>query len=211
MEQAGVDTTIPKGVVVWLTGMSGAGKSTIGQAFVSRMQTFGVRSTVLDGDVLRTGLNADLGFTDADRSENLRRIAHVAALFCDEGFVVVAATISPVPEHRENARQIVGGDSFVEVFVDTSLEVCESRDPKGLYLRARRGEIKQFTGLDAPYHPPENPDLVLHTEELDVDRCVGKIIDYLLCTHQSLALRGLSTGSVHPFQRNVKANGGESR
>ncbi|HKR44103.1 MAG TPA: adenylyl-sulfate kinase [Paraburkholderia sp.] len=181
LEKAAVDVAMRKGAVVWLTGMSGAGKSTIARALVARMQTDGIRSTMLDGDVLRTGLNSDLGFGEADRTENLRRIAHVAALFCNEGYVVVTATISPYPEHRENARKIVGDDAFVEVFVDTPLEVCESRDPKGLYKRARRGEIKQFTGLSAPYHRPENPHVVLHTEGTDVGQSVGAVFDYLLC------------------------------
>lgn len=173
--------------MVWLTGISGAGKSTIAHALVARLQSFGVRSTMLDGDVLRTGLNSDLGFSDAERTENLRRVAHVAALFCNEGFIVVTATISPNPEHRENARRIVGDEAFVEVFVDTPLEVCESRDPKGLYKRARCGEIKRFTGLDAPYHPPKNADLVLRTEGTDVVRCVGQVVDYLVRARQCCA------------------------
>ncbi|MCP3728259.1 adenylyl-sulfate kinase [Paraburkholderia sp. CNPSo 3272] len=174
-----VDISAPNGVVVWLTGMSGAGKSTIANAFVARMQTFGLRSTMLDGDVLRTGLNSDLGFSDEDRTENLRRVAHVAALFCNEGFLVVTATISPNPEHRENARRIIGADNFVEVFVDTPFDVCEARDPKGLYKLARRGQIKGFTGIASPYCPPTNPDVILRTEDIDVDSCVARIAEYL--------------------------------
>lgn len=134
---------------------------------------------MLDGDVLRTGLNSDLGFSEAARTENLRRVAHVAALFCKEGFVAVTATISPEPEHRENARRIVGDANFVEVFVDTPLAVCEKRDPKGLYQRARRGEIPQFTGIGSPYHPPVHPDLTLHTQGNSVEHCVDSIVDYL--------------------------------
>ncbi|WP_042264217.1 adenylyl-sulfate kinase [Paraburkholderia heleia] len=179
VEKAEVDVVTRKAAVVWLTGMSGAGKSTIAHALVERMQTDGIPSTMLDGDVLRTGLNADLGFSEAERSENLRRVAHVAALFCDEGYVVVTATISPNPEHRENARKIIGDEAFIEVFVDTPLEVCESRDPKGLYRRARRGEIKQFTGLGAPYHRPLNPHIVLRTDGASVERNVREVIDYL--------------------------------
>ncbi|WP_322103465.1 adenylyl-sulfate kinase [Paraburkholderia sp. J41] len=167
------------GVVVWLTGMSGAGKSTIAHALVDRLQTFDLRATILDGDVLRTGLNSDLGFSKAERTENLRRVAHVAALFCKEGFIAVTATISPEPEHRENARHIVGTDSFVEVFVDTPLDVCEQRDPKGLYRRARRGELSQFTGIGAAYHAPTLPDVVLHTLNASVDECVDKVIEHL--------------------------------
>jgi adenylylsulfate kinase len=161
---------------------------------VARMQMDGILSTMLDGDVLRTGLNSDLGFSEAARTENLRRVAHVAALFCNEGYVVVTATISPNPEHRENARKIVGDEAFVEVFVDTPLEVCESRDPKGLYRRARRGEITQFTGLGAPYHRPENPHLVLRTEGVDVERSVDEVVDYLVCAGKSAAWNRMSQG-----------------
>jgi len=174
-----VNTTTPKGVVVWLTGMSGAGKSTIAHAFVTQMRMLGARTTLLDGDVLRTGLNSDLGFSDEERTENLRRVAHVAALFCEEGFVAVTATISPNAEHRENARKIVGSASFVEVFVDTPLEVCESRDPKGLYKRARQGEIKEFTGLGAPYYRPVNPDVTVLTQGASVRQCVDQIVEHL--------------------------------
>ena len=178
-----MDTSAPKGVVTWFTGMSGAGKTTIAHAFVTRIKTFGLPSILLDGDVLRTGLNSDLGFSDKERTENLRRVAHVAALFCKEGFVVAAATISPNPEHRESARRIIGGENFVEVFVDTPFDVCESRDPKGLYKRARRGELKEFTGIASPYCPPTNPDLVLRTEYSDVDSCVERIAEYLSRLH----------------------------
>ncbi|WP_346777848.1 adenylyl-sulfate kinase [Paraburkholderia sp. Ac-20340] len=181
-------TAMSSGAVVWLTGMSGAGKSTIAQALVKQLQTFAVRATVLDGDVLRTGLNADLGFSEADRTENLRRVAHVAALFCQEGYVAITATISPEMEHRENARKIIGADSFVEVFVDTPLRVCESRDPKGLYKRARAGQIPSFTGISSPYHAPEHADVVLHTESMKVEHCVERIIAHL--THARAARIG---------------------
>lgn len=135
---------------------------------------------MLDGDELRTGLNSDLGFSTADRTENLRRIAHVAALFCSEGYVAVTATISPEPEHRENARRIIGNSAFIEVFVDTPLDVCEKRDPKGLYQRARRGEIKQFTGIGSPYRAPLHPDLTLRTQGQTIERCVDQILGYLV-------------------------------
>ncbi|MFP6559965.1 adenylyl-sulfate kinase [Paraburkholderia sp. B3] len=194
-----VETTTPKGVVVWLTGMSGAGKSTIAQALVKRLQTFALRATVLDGDALRTGLNSDLGFSEAERTENLRRVAHVAALFCDEGFVAITATISPESKHRDNARRIVGDAAFVEVFIDTPLDVCEKRDPKGLYKRARRGEINQFTGLSAPYEPPLNPDVIVHTQSADVTQCVDRIIDYLVRTHRiQPKLNQWKVSSQHP-------------
>lgn len=192
-----METGTSTGVVIWLTGMSGAGKSTIARAFVDRLQTFALplRATMLDGDALRTGLNSDLGFSEAERTENLRRVAHVAALFCKEGFIAVAATISPKPEHRENARRIVGEDAFVEVFVDTPLEVCERRDPKGLYQRARRGEIKRFTGLGSPYYPPVNPDVVLRTQEFHVDDCVAQLIDHLLRNGKLTPQRAVNTQS----------------
>lgn len=159
---------------------------------------------MLDGDVLRTGLNSDLGFSEAERTENLRRVAHVAALFCKEGFVTVTATISPEPEHRENARRIIGEASFVEVFIDTPLEVCEKRDPKGLYRRARRGEIPQFTGIGSPYHPPVHPDLTLHTQGNAVEDCVDRIVEYLVSarrthvggTADEQSLAGLRTSIV---------------
>jgi adenylylsulfate kinase len=173
-------TTTSAGVVIWLTGMSGAGKSTIACALVDRLQTSTLRATILDGDELRAGLNSDLGFTNAERTENLRRVAHVAALFCKEGFVTVTATISPDPEHRENARRIVGDAHFVEVFVDTPLDICEQRDPKGLYRRARRGELPQFTGIGSPYHVPLHPDLILRTNGNSVEHCVDEIVDYLV-------------------------------
>lgn len=196
-----VDSDSSTGVVVWLTGMSGAGKSTIARALVARMQTLHVRSTMLDGDILRMGLNADLGFSSEDRTENLRRVAHVAALFSDEGFIAVTATISPEPEHRENARRIVGTGSFVEVFVDTPLHVCESRDPKGLYKRARRGEIPQFTGLGAAYCPPVDPDVVVRTQNASVDECTQQIIDYLIVAQHLESKRKLRNVLLSGVQR----------
>lgn len=196
MGRQNVETGTSAGVVVWLTGISGAGKSTIARALVDRLRTSSFRATILDGDVLRTGLNSDLGFSEAERTESLRR---VAALFCKERFITITATISPHPEHRENAQRIVGETSFVEVFIDTPLEVCEKRDPKGLYRRARRGEISQFTGIGSPYHAPTHPDLTLHTQGHTVEHCVDQIIDYLVSVHigiagkQPLALMGLRT------------------
>ncbi len=168
--------------------MSGAGKSTIAQALVKRLQMLAIRSTVLDGDVLRTGLNSDLGFSETDRTENLRRVAHVADLFCREGFIAITATISPEPEHRDNARRIVGDTRFVEVFIDTPFDICEQRDPKGLYKRARRGEIARFTGIGSAYHAPVRPDLVLRTLESSIDECAEQLIEHL--TQEHLLQRG---------------------
>ncbi|WP_296657751.1 adenylyl-sulfate kinase [Paraburkholderia sp.] len=185
------------GTVIWLTGMPGAGKTTIARAFVARMQTFAIRSTMLDGDALRAGLNADLGFSAEDRMENIRRVAHVAALFGKEGYIAVTATISPHPGHRASARQIIGNESFVEVFVDTPLHVCEMRDPKGLYKRARQGEIEQFTGLDAAYHAPVNPDLTVRTQGVSVDACVQQIIEHL-------ASKGRIESAWRPVQRQLR-------
>jgi adenylylsulfate kinase len=192
-----VGTATSAGVVVWLTGMSGAGKSTIARAFVEQLQTQGLQAILLDGDILRTGLNSDLGFSDVDRTENLRRVAHVAALFCEQGFIAVTATISPEPEHRRDARRIVGKHRFVEVFVSAPLEVCEKRDPKGLYRRARRGEIPGFTGVDAPYHPPATPDVELRTHEIAVNDCVTQLITYLCGEHHV----GIGAGDIHRDMR----------
>jgi adenylylsulfate kinase len=171
-------TDLRGGCVLWLTGLPGSGKSTIAHALSRYLCELKITSVVLDGDALRTGLNSDLGYSAADRTENLRRMAHVATLFKNQGFVVVVATISPAQQHRDSARNIVGGE-FIEVFVDTSLEVCEARDPKGLYKRARLGEIPHFTGLDAAYEVPLNPEITLATQTSSVGECVGRIIEFL--------------------------------
>lgn len=174
------------GYVVWLTGLSGAGKSTIAHALLDYLHKRSISSVVLDGDALRAGLNSDLGYSAADRTENLRRIAHVADLFQEQGFATIVATISPEQRHRDVARQIIG-KTFVEVFVDTALEVCAARDPKGLYRLARQGEIPNFTGVAAPYDAPQNPDIWLQTPTLRVDECAQTIINFLernLPTHK---------------------------
>ncbi|RKP51252.1 adenylyl-sulfate kinase [Trinickia fusca] len=150
------------GGVLWMTGMSGAGKSTLARALQTQLRLRQCLVMVLDGDELRTGLNAGLGFTSADRLENVRRTAEVAALFKDTGFVVICALISPLVAHRELARDIVK-DRFFEIHVDSSLACCEARDPKGLYARARRSEIPEFTGLSSPYEAPISPDLRIDT------------------------------------------------
>ncbi|MGF6771263.1 adenylylsulfate kinase [Paraburkholderia sp. GAS199] len=166
------------GVVIWMTGLSGAGKSTLASALHARLAALGRASIVLDGDVLRAGLNADLGFTPADRTENLRRVAHVAALFRQQGFIAIAAVISPEHRHRQAARDIVGA-GFVEVFVDAPLQVCEARDVKGLYARARRGEIADFTGISGPFDTPVAPDITIATDRLPLGRAVDQLLDHL--------------------------------
>lgn len=168
-----------KGGVVWLTGLSGSGKSTVARALETRLASLGVASYVLDGDDLRTGLNAGLGFSDADRRENVRRTSEVAAILRDAGLVAIVSLISPHSAERERARVLVGADRFVEVFVHAPLEVCEERDPKGLYRKARSGEIPDFTGIDAPYEPPSRPDVVLRTAEEGLEACVSRLLGAL--------------------------------
>lgn len=168
-----------KACVLWLTGLSGAGKSTTANAVEQRLHALGRHSYVLDGDNLRHGLTKDLGFTPVDRVENVRRIAEVAKLFVDAGLIVVVSVISPFRDEREMARRMMEAGEFVEVFVDAPLEVCERRDPKGLYRKARAGEIKNFTGIDSPYEPPERPDIVLKTAERSVDELADQVIAYL--------------------------------
>jgi len=173
-----VVTDFSGGHILWFTGLSGAGKSTIARALNTKLRKRNVPAIVLDGDELRTGLNADLGYSEAERTENLRRIAHVANLFLQQGFVTIVATISPEQKHRDAARAIVG-KRFTEILIDAPLEVCEARDPKGLYKRARHGDIPNFTGVAAPYDRPVNPDISLDTQALSVDECVQTIMDFL--------------------------------
>ena len=168
-----------KACVLWLTGLSGAGKSTTANALEQRLHALGRHSYVLDGDNLRHGLTRDLGFTAADRVENVRRIAEVAKLFVDAGLIVLVSVISPFRDERQMARQMMDEGEFVEVFVDAPLEVCEQRDPKGLYRKARAGEIKNFTGIDSAYEPPENPEIALKTGERSVDELADQVIAYL--------------------------------
>jgi len=162
-----------RGGVLWMTGLSGAGKSTLAHAVKERLEARRCMVVVLDGDILRTGLNSNLGFSHADRLENVRRTAEVAALFKNAGFVVIGALISPAREHRSLARSIVG-ERFFEVHIASSLAVCESRDPKGLYSRARRGELPEFTGISSPYEAPVSPDLTIDTAGLTIDDSVAR-------------------------------------
>lgn len=165
--------------VVWFTGLSGSGKSTLANLVEKELFENGIHTFSLDGDNVRNGLNKGLGFTEEDRKENLRRIAEVSKLFVESGTVVIASFISPLEDDRNLIKGIIGKQNFVEVFVNTSLEECERRDPKGLYKKARAGEISHFTGVSSPYENPKNPDLEIKTEKKDMDRAVKEIMEYL--------------------------------
>ncbi|MBI3192364.1 MAG: adenylyl-sulfate kinase, partial [Pedosphaera parvula] len=167
------------GYVVWLTGLSGSGKSTISTELERELFNLGKQAYVLDGDNIRHGLNKDLGFSPEDRQENIRRIGEVARLFADGGFVVITAFISPYRRDRDLVRSIVPKGKFIEVYVNAPVEVCEQRDPKGLYAKARAGEIKEFTGVSAPYEAPRQPEIELHTDQLTVAESIARIIEYL--------------------------------
>ncbi len=165
--------------VLWFTGLSGSGKSTLANALEAKLFQLGHHTYLLDGDNVRHGLNRDLGFSDTDRIENIRRIGEAAKLFVDSGLIVLTAFISPFRSDRQMARTLLEQDEFLEVFVDAPLDVCETRDPKGLYAKARRGEIKQFTGIDSPYEPPESPEIHLDTGEVAVEACVELLLGEL--------------------------------
>jgi len=166
-----------KGAVLWLTGLSGAGKSTLAFAMEERLFALGCQVYTLDGDNLRWGLNQDLGFSHGDRTENIRRAGEVAALLARAGLIAIAAFISPYQTDRQNARRAAGG-CFHEIYVRASLDVCESRDPKGLYKMARQGQISDFTGISSPYEPPESPELVVDTANSNVAACIASIEAY---------------------------------
>jgi adenylylsulfate kinase len=168
-----------RGCVAWFTGLSGSGKSTVARAVEERLTQAGRFVYVLDGDNVRHGLCADLGFSDADRTENIRRIGHVAALLADAGAIVLTAFISPFRIDRAQVRDVVGEADFLEVFVNAPIDVCESRDPKGLYKKARAGEIPEFTGITSPYEPPEQPALELPTGQLSLTECAASVQDML--------------------------------
>ncbi|MBT4484037.1 MAG: adenylyl-sulfate kinase [Candidatus Latescibacteria bacterium] len=169
-----------RGFVIWLTGLSSSGKSTIANILEECLIKKGYLCYVLDGDNIRHGLNTDLGFSAEDRRENIRRIGEVASLFADAGIITVTAFISPYKADRNSARRIVGDDRFIEVYLDVPLSVCEKRDPKNLYQKARTGEIHNFTGISAPYEAPDKPEIILHTAESSSAACVNEIINYLL-------------------------------
>lgn len=169
-----------KGVMVWFTGLSGSGKSTIAIALERELHKRGFLCRILDGDNIRSGINNNLGFTEADRVENIRRIAEVGKLFVDTGIITLAAFISPNNEIREMAASIIGKDDFLEIYVSTPITECERRDVKGLYAKARKGEIKNFTGVSAPFEAPSHPALSLDTSVLSVEESVNKLLDIIL-------------------------------
>jgi adenylylsulfate kinase len=161
--------------LIWFTGLSGSGKSTIANALEYKLHQNGYKTYALDGDNIRKGINNDLTFSPEDRTENIRRIAEVANLMVDAGLIVLAAFVSPYKKDRESIEYIVGNDNFVEIFINTSIEECEKRDVKGLYKKARAGEIKDFTGVNAPYEAPENPNIEIVTDNMTVEESVEKI------------------------------------
>lgn len=169
-----------RGKVFWFTGLSGSGKSTIAAAFERSLYEKGYFVKVLDGDNVRSGLNRNLGFSIEDRSENIRRIAEVAKLFLDSGIIVLCSFVSPTHQIRNQAKEIIGENDFLEIFVDTPLSVCETRDVKGLYKKARAGEIKGFTGIDSPFEPPKSPALILTTVDSTVEENVLKLFEIVL-------------------------------
>jgi adenylylsulfate kinase len=168
-----------KGAVIWFTGLSGAGKSTVAVVLDEMLNRRGVHSYVLDGDNVRHGLNKNLGFSPEDRHENIRRIGEVAHLFEDAGLIAITAFISPYVSDRNMARDLNPNGRFIEVFCSCPLEVCEQRDPKGLYKKARAGEIKEFTGIDAPYEAPEHAEVVIHTDQGTPEDCAAQVVAYL--------------------------------
>jgi len=169
-----------KSVVLWFTGLSGAGKSTIAHAVEEKLYHLGCRTFVFDGDNVRHGLCADLGFSPKDREENIRRVGEMAKLFNEAGVIAITAFISPFRADRRRARKLVAEGDFIEVYCRCSLAVCEQRDVKGLYAKTRAGEIKEFTGISSPYEAPEHPELILDTDKLPLEDCVNRVVDLLL-------------------------------
>ena len=168
-----------RGMMVWFTGLSGSGKSTIALAVERELHQRGILCRILDGDNIRCGINAGLGFSAEDRKENIRRIAEVGKLFVETGIVTLAAFVSPTNEYRQMARDIIGSEDFIEIYVSTPLEVCERRDVKGLYARARRGEVKDFTGISAPFEIPEHPAMSVDTSRQPLEESVKQVINMI--------------------------------
>jgi len=168
-----------RGAAIWFTGLSGAGKSTVAHAVEQELHRMKCRTFVFDGDNVRHGLSSDLGFSLEDRAENLRRIGEMVKLFVEAGMIALTAFISPLKKDRERVRSLLPHGDFLEIFCDASIEICESRDVKGLYRRARAGEIPEFTGISSPYEPSENPELILNTGEKSIEDCVGEVLELL--------------------------------
>jgi len=168
-----------KSMVLWFTGLSGSGKSTLANAVNEVLHLDGLSTYVLDGDNIRHGLCKDLGFSDADREENIRRIGEVANLFMNAGIITITAFVSPFIRDREKVKNIIGSKDFIEVYCAADIDICEKRDTKGLYKKARMGEIKDFTGISSPYEVPENPEIIVETGTLDLDKSVNQIINFL--------------------------------
>lgn len=169
-----------KSKVLWLTGLSGSGKSTIAQALERKMYNHGLLAQVLDGDNIRSGINNNLGFSLDDRQENIRRIAEIAKLYLHTGIITINSFISPTIAIRQYTKETIGADDFIEIYINAPLETCEARDVKGLYKKARKGEIKGFTGIDSPYEAPPNPDLEIRTDKLSLEESVNKIFNFII-------------------------------
>ena len=174
-ERAKIKHQIP--MCLWMTGLSGAGKSTLANALEQELNKMAKHTYILDGDNLRHGLNSDLGFSETDRNENVRRAAEAAQLMVDAGLIVIVGLISPFKKERDWARSLFKDNQFKEIYISTSLQECEQRDTKGLYKKARKGEVKDFTGIDSPYEPPENPDVIIDTQDKSVSECVQLILE----------------------------------
>jgi adenylylsulfate kinase len=168
-----------RSIVLWFTGLSGSGKSTLAHALEEKLFQKGCRTFVLDGDNVRHGLNSNLDFSEAGRTENIRRISEISKLMLESGLIVMTAFISPINKDRSDARQLISSDDFIEIYCKASLETCETRDVKGLYKRARAGEIKNYTGIDSPYEVPENPELTIDTDNQSLEGSVSTILSFL--------------------------------
>jgi adenylylsulfate kinase len=168
-----------RSVVLWFTGLSGSGKSTLAHALEEKLFQKGCRTFVLDGDNVRHGLNSNLDFSESDRAENIRRISEVSKLMLESGLIVMTAFISPFNKDRNEAKKLISNDDFIEIYCKASLEICEARDVKGLYKKARAGKIKNYTGIDSPYEVPENPDLIIDTDNETLDNAVFIILNFL--------------------------------
>ena len=174
-ERAKIKYQIP--MCLWMTGLSGSGKSTLANALEQELNKQGKHTYILDGDNLRHGLNSDLSFSESDRNENVRRAAEAAQLMVDAGLIVIVGLISPFKQERDRARSLFKENQFKEIYISTSLQECEQRDVKGLYQKARRGEVKDFTGIDSPYEPPDNPEFIIDTQNKSVSDCVQSILE----------------------------------